>query len=391
MEINYLSKITLYPLKARADKKNYIVEDLSNDEFYEMPKVCVDAIELINSGFDLEYIEQNLKKTHPEEDVNIIEFVKQLADLELIKEINGEAVDRSEGTTSPTGYKWIPPLVGKFFFNKYTAGIHIGLIIVNITLLLINPYLFPHYQDIFIFDLMMENIVVWVLITFLLVLIHEFGHVLAVRAYDFPTKIELGHRLFFVVLETDMTKVWQLPPRKRNQLYFAGIYFDNILLFIALIGQMMPLNVVVKALLAIMVFDNVLRILYQFCIYMKTDFYYVLENVTGSYNLMDNGNQYLRKWFPFLPEDQSTEAFKGEEKLIRPYVFFYLIGIAVTIAVWFYYYLPQLKYAFNQITPGFSAPLGSIPFWDAIIFIIQFPIVIALLLYSWSKKYVHKQ
>ena len=32
---------------------------------------------------------------------------------------------------------------------------------------------------------------------------------------------------------------------------------------------------------------------------MKTDIYYVFENMTGCYNLMESGKQYLHKWLPF--------------------------------------------------------------------------------------------
>lgn len=47
---------------------------------------------------------------------------------------------------------------------------------------------------------------------------------------------------------------------------------------------------------------------------MKTDMYYLCENMTGSYNLMENGKQYLRKWIPFIKQDSTTETLQGKRK-----------------------------------------------------------------------------
>lgn len=58
---------------------------------------------------------------------------------------------------------------------------------------------------------MVFNILLYMGLSFIMVLFHEFGHVLAMRAEGLSSKIEIGHRLFLVVLETDMSIVWSLP------------------------------------------------------------------------------------------------------------------------------------------------------------------------------------
>lgn len=388
MSLSYETKISLRPLNIRKDKKHYIVEDAVTEEFYEMPEVCIEAIGLINDSMPMDRIDGILKERFPQEDVDILEFVNQLLELGLVSELDGEEIALDAKAQGHSGYEWIPAGIGHFFFNRFTSKMYLGLLAASIILLILNPQLFPAYKDLFVFDLMMKNVAAILGITFLLVLLHEVGHVLAVRSEGLPAKIGLGHRLFFVVLETDMSQVWKLPAEKRNKLYLAGMYFDITVLFIALAAQFFtPKDFIVAGLLKLVVLDTFIRLVYQAAVFMKTDLYYVIENLTGCYNLMENGRNFLAKWLPFL-KSAHTETFAGEEKFVRPYAFFYLAGVALTIFIAFFYYIPQLIFAVDQIMlPGLFEPLNSIRFWDSAVFLLQIVLVLGLLLYSWSKKY----
>jgi putative peptide zinc metalloprotease protein len=388
MDLFYDTKVSLRPLTIRKDKKNYIIEDESTGEFFEMPKVCIDAIDMINQGKALDQVENALKTQYPHEDVDVLDFVSQLLELELVSELNGKEITRIVEAENNTGFTWIPSSIGRFFFHSISVKLYIGLLAASIGMLLINPGLFPRYTDLFVFDLMLKNVAAWLLITFLLVLLHEFGHVLAVRSEGLPAKIELGHRLFFIVLETDMSQVWKLPAEKRTKLYLAGMYFDMTVLFLAITAQFFLMEgTIFNGLLKLVVLDTFIRLTYQAAVFMKTDLYYVIENKTGCYNLMENGRGFLAKWLPFLKVSQ-TETFAGEEKIVRRYAGFYLTGVAITIAITAYYYIPQLIFAVNQIMlPGFSEPISSMRFWDSVVFLLQIVLVLGLLFYSWTKKY----
>jgi hypothetical protein len=388
MEFSYNTRLKMRPLEIKKDQKNYIIEDPASGDFYEMPKVCIDAIEMINQSISLKDIENILKGNHPNEEVDILDFVSQLLELGLVSEIDGEAVTQSQVAKSHHGFTWVPVPLGRFFFNKISSALYLVLLAASVAMLIINPALFPRYKDLFVFDLMLENVAAWLLITMALVLLHEFGHVLAVRSEGLPARIELGHRLFFVVLETDMSQVWKLPAERRNRLYLAGMYFDMTVLFIALSAQFLTNDSsIMTGLLKIAVLDTFIRLVYQAAVFMKTDLYYVFENWTGCYNLMENGRNLLSKWLPFLRVSQ-TAAFPGEEKFIRRYAIFYTAGVLLTIAITAYYYIPQFIYAIKQIMlPGLTAPVTTIRFWDSAVFLLQIVLVSGLLFYSWTKKY----
>lgn len=78
-------KIEFVPIHIRKDRKHYIVEDITRQEYYEMPEICVEAIDLLQSGHTLEEIEGVLIKKYPDEIVDIQAFLAQLWELKLLK------------------------------------------------------------------------------------------------------------------------------------------------------------------------------------------------------------------------------------------------------------------------------------------------------------------
>jgi len=391
MDVTLSSILTLVPIEIREEKKHYIVEDINSGEYYEMPKICIDAITLINNHESLGSIEHRLKEKYPKEEVDLIDFAEQLLQLQLIAEIDGVKVTLPEKKKEHRGFQWISPKLGGFFFNKLTLGFYVGLFIINIVLLVFHPSLFPHYKDIFIFNYMVLNILTWLVVTFCTVLIHEFGHILAMRANNLPTRLELGHRLILVVLETDMSSVWKLPSKNRNVLYLAGLCFDMVILFFALVSQVIFTNGsgIFLSIMSLVVLDTFIRLVYQCCIYMKTDLYYVFENVTGCYNLMENAQQMIKRWFPFLKSQKTEEVvFEGERRMIFTYSIFYFIGVVLTLSLYVVFYVPQLLFAVKRVMPGYLEGPTSLPFWDATLFTVQMLIGFLLLFYSWKKKYI---
>jgi putative peptide zinc metalloprotease protein len=386
MGITLKSKIKLHPIEVRKDKKNYIVEDVTNGEFFEMPEVCVIAIEKINAGFCLGDIEDDLKIQFPEEEVNLLDFAEQLLSFEMIEEIDGSLIEMKAKKREKLGLTSISPKVGKVFFNNKMKLTYIILLLLNVTFLSINPHLFPHFKDVFIFDFMFQNIIVWIVIGGILVLIHELGHILAIRAHELPTKLEVGHRLFFIVLETDLSLGWKLSSKERIFVYFAGMCFDNVVLFIALMAQILFPNApeMFNSIMAFIALDVVIRLIYQCFVYMKTDLYYVLENLTGCHNLMENTKNIIFK------RKEAFTVFEGEIRTIKFYSVFYFLGIALSILLFVCYYIPQLAYTLIKVAPGLYSSIHSVEFLDSVIVLGQFVIVLGLLTYSWAKSFRRK-
>ncbi|WP_026907231.1 hypothetical protein [Paucisalibacillus globulus] len=388
MKLTLDSRLNLYYLQIRPDKKHFIVEDSASGEFYEMPKICIDAIELIKKGKNLGEIEVLLKEEYLEEEVEIISFAEQLVEFGLVKEIDGERVTVTKQSRTSNGFNWISPKLAKIFFNKITNKFYIILFFINVLLIILNPTLLPNYKDVFLFDSMMFNMLMYMSISLVLILIHEFGHILAIRSYNLPAKLDIGNRLFLVVFEADLTSAWKLPSKQRNPLYFAGMSFEQVIIFISFILTLYFAegNSLITGILGIVIFDIFIKTLYQFFFYMKTDMYYVIENITGHYNLMENGKQYLRKWLPFLKKDSTTQAYQNELLGIRIYSTFYIIGILTTFVLIGIYVLPQAIFAYSQsVSYLWDSPSNPL-FWDSIVFLGLTILMLGLLAYARLKK-----
>lgn len=388
MKVTYKSQITLYPLSIQKDRKNYIVEESVSGNFFEMPIICIDAIEMINNGLPLGEIEGELQEKYPNENVDMLAFSEQLIEFGLVETVDGINVNQQKKAQASEGFTWIPPSVGRFFFNRISNKVYVVLFVINCSLILWNPELFPHYQDIFLFDSLMLSMITYMLISLAIISIHEFGHILAIRSYDLPATLGIGNRLLFVVFETDLTSAWKLAPRQRNILYFAGMSFEQVCLSLAIAIQLLlpEANSILLGILGIVVFDIFIKTLYQCCFYMKTDVYYFVENVTGCYNLMESGKQHLSKWLPILRRaSNETEIFDGEQRIVRLYSVFYMIGILLTLGLLVFYFLPQAYYAYSQVFSNLLNSKTNAAFWDSIAFIGQSLLILGLFLYSKRK------
>ncbi len=288
-----------------------------------------------------------------------------------------------------SGFMWIPQQFGRLFFNRFSILGYILLFFITIGILIKNPQLLPRYKDIFVFDLMVFNMLLYLAISFSLVIIHEFGHVLAMRAVGLPTKINIGHRLFIIVFETDMEPVWRLDSKKRNMLYLAGICFDIVILFLALISPLIFPNIsgTFRGIMGFIIFDVTIRLIYQCCIYMKTDLYYVFENMTGCYNLVENAKGYFKGIFSKNKSKHNQEIFAGEKPVVISYGLFYLIGMAISFVVLVIYFIPQTIYVINHSISGLKMYHHPAHFWDGVVMLLQLILGFLLLLYSWRKSY----
>ncbi|WP_274306955.1 PqqD family protein [Solibacillus daqui] len=393
LKVSLQSEITLYPLSIQKDKKNYIVEELISGDFFELPEISVDAIKRLDKGEGLAAIEKTLKDSYPEEEVDIIEFVEQLVELGLVQDVDGVRVNRdkekqAKSVSNAGGFLWIPHWVGNMFFNGTMNKVYLLLLVSNILILILNPELFPHYKDIFLFDSMMLNVINYLLISIVLILIHEFGHILAIRSYDLPAKLSIGNRLIFIVFETDLTQAWKLNPKQRNILYLAGMSFEQIILFLSFGFILLFPDANFVGILSIIVLDIFIKSIYQCCFYMKTDVYYVVENVTGCYNLMESGKIYLSSLHkkPRKSRKDHKEMFQDEWNLIRIYSVFYIVGVFLTLLLTVLYFLPQLYYMFSTIYSNILGAGDRAAFWDAIAFLVQTTFMLVLLVYLARKE-----
>lgn len=390
MKVTPQSIVKPVELTVRPDRQGFIVEDAITRDYYEMSGLCVEALERMKEGMPLGTIETELKAKYPEEDVDLLDFAEQLLELRLIAELDGTAVEtaandtKREARVSRTsgGFGWIPTRAAAALFHPAFRFVYMLAILANVLLLVLKPELFPRYRDVFLFDSMVMNSVVWLALSFVLLMLHELGHIVAVRSFGLPARLGIGHRFVFVVFETEMNGIWSLAPKQRNRAFLAGMGMDQLLLLLCLVVQTtLPGDSgLIPMVAAVAVLDLFLKLAFQCCFFMKTDLYYVAENWTGCYNLMERSRAWLGR------KRVGGGGGRTEEPLaVRVYAFFYAAGYVLNIVLILFFFAPQLVVSLMTVLPWLVVPSETARFWDAVVFALEIIGLGSLLLYAWRK------
>ncbi|PYI54488.1 PqqD family protein [Paenibacillus flagellatus] len=404
MNVTKESRVVPVELTVRPDRGGFIVEDARTGDYYEMPEPAVEALRRMREGGTLGEIGAELAGRYPDEEIDMVGFAGQLFELGLVAQVDGTAIGngRPDGESEASaaieggvagrnrrergGFLWIPQSFARLWVHPAVRAIAAAAVCANIALIAAKPELLPRYRDAFPFESMALNGVTWLVVSLALVLLHELGHIMALRAYGLPAKLGIGHRTIFVVLETEMDGIWRLEPKQRHVAYLAGMGADQLVLLLALAVQAAYPGEGGWALklAAFAAMDLFVKTLFQCCLFMKTDLYYVLENGTGCYNLMERS----RRWLA-VTLGGGSDGGRGADKeprAVRLYAVLLVAGYAFQLGLLAFYFAPQLIASAAAVVPHLADWDGGAAFWDAVVFVLEFALAAGLLVYSWRKQ-----
>jgi putative peptide zinc metalloprotease protein len=187
-------------------------------------------------------------------------------------------------------------------------------------------------------------------IAWTLILAHEFAHLAAARATGAPARITLSTRLQFLTAQTDVSGVWGAPRRIRMTVYLAGMALNVCLAAACLLALVVagPQGLA-RQLLCVVVAETALALAAQFMVFMRTDLYFVLQDLTRCANLYADGSAYLRYLARRVTghgasqnPDPSQEYPPPRRRAVRVYSALLLVGTAVCFGVEVAVSLPAL-------------------------------------------------
>jgi hypothetical protein len=247
-----------------------------------------------------------------------------------------------------------------------------------VALFALRPSLFPSASDIFFLDTPARSLAALTLITYALAGAHEGCHWLAARAAGVPARITIGRRLYFLVLEIDLSGLWSLPRRRRYGPLLAGMAFDAVVLLGLIAARYgdaagwWRLGDDAGAVLTAITFVEIAALVSQCWIFARTDLYAVLITATGCVNLFEVNRLLVRRTLRRITPDQRRElaaAHARDVEVARWYRWVYLLGIAA--AAWFFvvFFAPATVHLVGWIADSVaSEPVVSERFWEALVF-----------------------
>jgi putative peptide zinc metalloprotease protein len=238
----------------------------------------------------------------------------------------------------------------RWLLHPLTAAVALTFAIVTATVLALNHALIPSYQMLVWNEHAGIVIAINAAIAWLLILLHELAHLAAARATGAPARITISTRLQFLTAQTDVSGAWGAPRRHRITVYMAGLGLDFVVVGIILLVLILAApHGLARELLCVAFAETLLAVPTQFMVFMRTDLYFVLQDLTRCANLYADGSAYLRHLMRRVTRrdaganpDPSRNYPPPQRRAVRVYSVVLLAGTAICLGVEFAVSFPAL-------------------------------------------------
>lgn len=342
MSINENSIVELR-LSVQKDGEEYTIGDKGLSTFIRVPEEAAILVGLCDGINSVREVAVSLKNTY-QYDVDVIDFLGELAELGLVYSVDGEILKESE-SKQPSEIK--VSRLANILFSPLLVIVYSVLFLISIALFILFPDLLPAYDESMVSPYTGVNLLLFFVITWTLTVFHEYGHYLAAIRLGIPVRFQLNLRLVWLVVEADMTGLWSMEKNKRFVPYLAGIMFDTCVLFTILVFQLL-LPGTLSELASLITFCMILQFSMHFLIFLRTDLYFILINALHIGNLHEAANSYLKN---IVNRKKVIELFKDwpsrEYRYIKMFSFLQICGYLFAAFLLFNFILPN---AYSMVT-----------------------------------------
>ncbi|WP_163786135.1 site-2 protease family protein [Myxococcus vastator] len=261
-----------------------------------------------------------------------------------------------------------PQRLAQRIFGTWAFAVYGLLVALAIAAVCVEPTILPRWSSLVVSRNMTATVLVLMVLSYVMLFLHEMAHLIAARAVGVSCRMGIGHRLWILVAETDMTGVWAIPRRQRYLPFLAGPILDLVLAALLLLSlfasargwvQLPPTGQwLLRASLIMLAF----RMLWQFHFFLRTDFYCVFVTLFGCKNLMGDTEAFLKHSVRGLlrrPRQAGNplDAVPPRERpVIRAYAGFWVVGRAVAFIVLFGIQLPVVFAYVRSVVGVLSSP-----------------------------------
>lgn len=381
-------------LTVQPDGGEYLVGDLASGAFVAVPQVGALVLECLRRG---ETIAQATAEATAlaGTDVNVLEFVDVLREQGLLRTGTEDGVAASpvmpntQPVMSPTGVSskvasWmsrraaaIADLTAHTLLSPAALSVAALSLVGALTVMLLVPGLRPSWESIIFLPDPALALLLNILTVLAMAYLHEAFHWLGARRLGLPARFSVSRRGLFLVFETDLTRLWAVPRRRRYVAFFAGSVFDSTVLGASLLARLahqqgwVTLPESLNRYLAIVVLTAVVGLIGQTPVFMRTDLYAVLVSALGCHNLYRTSMLSMKRLFVRLSPAEQGELHASSPQDLRVARWFsalYLVGVVGLTYLLLGVFVPA---AFSMIVWSVqnvvSTTVTSWTFWEALL------------------------
>ncbi|MEU7019984.1 hypothetical protein ABZ990_04920 [Streptomyces sp. NPDC046203] len=224
------------------------------------------------------------------EPIDVADIVEALYELDFVRSEPGPAPK----TVRPVRWQRL----GQALFSPM-AWLCYGAVVAWATVLMVrSPDLLPSPRAMVFSDYYSLIMVVMTVAAAPLIAIHEVYHALAGRRLGIGSRTRMSYRFYFLVVETSLDGLVVVERRKRYLPILAGMIVDVVLVGVLIIVADFTrgpdgVGLAGRVCLAV-AFAAVIRVLWQFFFYLRTDIYVLISTALGCVDLHTTATRMLR-------------------------------------------------------------------------------------------------
>ncbi|KUN27554.1 hypothetical protein AQJ23_12605 [Streptomyces antibioticus] len=322
--------VVLYPLEMRQDRDEWIVGRQGNDQVIALPEIGIAALRLLAEGRTVGQTRGTLRQDTGR-DLDVEAFAESLAAAGLVAAIGTR---RFETEPVPVSLPGLRQRHVRWVLSPVLHAAVLAVPVAGLVAVVLRGRSLPTWDDLVWARLGTVNLLVQSLAAWCLIGLHELAHLVTARAAGVAGRVRLGTRLQFLVAQTEVSGIWLKGRRARLTVYLSGLAVDaavwgGCLLALAA-GADSPLLPVV-AMTLVTSFAN------QCLVFMRTDLYFVAQDLTGCRNLYGDAGAWLRhlgaRLLGRVSRDPLAGRRPGERRMLKAYAAGAVAGSVVCVFV----------------------------------------------------------
>ncbi|MEU4539236.1 hypothetical protein AB0G15_30715 [Streptosporangium sp. NPDC023825] len=358
------TRVRLHDLGSRRDGEEWIVGRVDTGDFAAVPDEGMRVIRLLREGATVREIELRLGAGP-----DVRGFVRALLDMGLVASLDGRPVPSAEPAPST-----FPRLRSRHVSWALSPSLHVAMacvVIAGVVAALLRPEVIPGWRELLWSERGMPVLLGQIATGWSLIFLHELAHLFTARAAGFPGRVKLGTRLQFLAAQTDVSGVWLAGRRVRMTVYLAGMALDATicaagLLTIALAGA--------RPFLSVVVLTTITMLAMQFLAFMRTDLYFVLQDLTRCRDLYGDAAAYARHLARRVLLRASADPLRhlprAEARGVRAYTVLLVVGTVLCLGVAVTVTLPVTVGLLAGALGTLAAPADPVATADAVVVIL---------------------
>ncbi|MFD4911027.1 hypothetical protein [Kitasatospora purpeofusca] len=298
------------------------------DTYAVFPADGAELVRMLADGLTPREAAERYRTAHGES-VDIADLVEVLAELDLFR-----PADAPTAETAPVRWQ---RLGGLLFGRPALLGYALVTALAAAEMVRV-PALVPRTDNLFF----TTSYTLVVLLLFFgqapLLALHEAFHALAGRRLGLRSRLSVGHRLVYLVLETSLDGLVSVPRRKRYLPILAGMLADVLAIAVlTLVADVTRGGAATVARLCLAIaYATVLRLAWQGFFYLRTDLYVLLSTALGCVNLHAAAVDVLRNTVRRVtgrPPVDLEAHHPVDRRVARWYAWLMVVGYAFTLTM----------------------------------------------------------